>query len=267
MFNQIGAVLDSAGLFFYLGYIEERPMKNVLLTLVLCVSSAGAQQIITRAQLDILLDDAIKTENFEGVSIHGGTSIAAPNPLSNDTAPFGWGVEIGVTYSTLGDLRIVGSFSGGDEDNLLSSSDDLLIEFDQPQAVVGFYQASNSIQTRTVTFYNDLTEVGSIDVLNTAGSGFVGWQAEIGITHIVVSFANIPSSSIVLFDDLTFGFNVAPCPADLAAPFGVLDLGDINAFIQGFVENEDFVDLTPPVNVLDLADISAFINSFMAGCP
>ena len=241
-------------------------MKNVFLPLVLCVSSAGAQQIGSRAQLEILLDDTIQEENFEGLSVHGGTGITAPNPLSSETTPFGWDIQPGVTYSTEGELRIYGGFSGGDDDNILQSSDDLWIMFDQPQAVVGFNQSGNSIQTYTITFFDELSVVGSIDVLNPADSGFVGWQAQGGITDILISFTST-QSQIAVFDDLAWGFDVAPCPADLAAPFGVLDLGDINAFIQGFVDNEDFVDLSPPANVLDLADISAFINSFMAGCP
>jgi hypothetical protein len=57
------------------------------------------------------------------------------------------------------------------------------------------------------------------------------------------------------------------CPADLAPPFGVLDLADINAFVAGFVTQNPIADLAPPFGVLDLADINAFIASFVGGCP
>jgi hypothetical protein len=58
----------------------------------------------------------------------------------------------------------------------------------------------------------------------------------------------------------------APCPADLAAPFGVLDLSDVNAFILGFVEMLPQSDLNSD-GVWDLADVGVFIESFLAGCP
>lgn len=57
------------------------------------------------------------------------------------------------------------------------------------------------------------------------------------------------------------------CPADLAAPFGILDLSDINAFTAGFVANDPIADLAAPMGTFDLADINAFVNSFVAGCP
>ncbi len=59
----------------------------------------------------------------------------------------------------------------------------------------------------------------------------------------------------------------ASCAADLAAPFGVLDLADINAFTAGFLGQDPIADLAPPSGVLDLADINAFVDSFASGCP
>ena len=61
--------------------------------------------------------------------------------------------------------------------------------------------------------------------------------------------------------------NAAPCPADIAEPFGVLDLGDINAFINGFVTQDPIADLASPTGVWDLSDVNAFLASFVAGCP
>ena len=57
------------------------------------------------------------------------------------------------------------------------------------------------------------------------------------------------------------------CTADLAAPFGVLDLADINAFVVGFSTQQSVADLAAPFGVFDLADVSAFAGSFIAGCP
>ncbi len=57
-----------------------------------------------------------------------------------------------------------------------------------------------------------------------------------------------------------------PCPADLAAPFGLLDLVDINTFITGFLGQDPIADLDGS-GLLDLADVNIFLNSFSAGCP
>lgn len=58
-----------------------------------------------------------------------------------------------------------------------------------------------------------------------------------------------------------------PCnPADLAVPFGVLDLADINAFTVGFISLNSIADLDTN-GVFDLTDINLFIMNFVDGCP
>jgi hypothetical protein len=56
-------------------------------------------------------------------------------------------------------------------------------------------------------------------------------------------------------------------PADLAEPFGTLDLADITAFVGAFTGGDALADLAAPFGLLDLADITAFVGSFVAGCP
>ncbi len=56
------------------------------------------------------------------------------------------------------------------------------------------------------------------------------------------------------------------CDADLVAPFGVLDLADIGAFIAGFTSGDPIADLAAPSGVFDLADIGAFLDAFTTGC-
>ncbi|MEM1186670.1 MAG: GC-type dockerin domain-anchored protein [Planctomycetota bacterium] len=61
---------------------------------------------------------------------------------------------------------------------------------------------------------------------------------------------------------------VRPCnAADVALPFELVDLADIDAFIAAFVAGEDLADIAAPMGVVDLADIDAFISAFLAGCP
>ena len=56
-------------------------------------------------------------------------------------------------------------------------------------------------------------------------------------------------------------------PADLAEPFGVLDLGDIGGFIQAFTGQDPTADIAPPEGVFDLGDLGAFVTAFTGGCP
>lgn len=54
--------------------------------------------------------------------------------------------------------------------------------------------------------------------------------------------------------------------ADLVAPFAILDLADINAFVAGFLAQDPIADLNSD-GLFDLGDISAFITAFQTGCP
>lgn len=54
--------------------------------------------------------------------------------------------------------------------------------------------------------------------------------------------------------------------ADLAEPYGVLDLADVQAFSAAFVAQDPLADLAPPSGVWDLADVQAFVSAFTAGC-
>ena len=55
--------------------------------------------------------------------------------------------------------------------------------------------------------------------------------------------------------------------ADVAEPFGILDLADVQAFVAGFLAQDQIADVTAPAGVWDLADVLAFVSSYNAGCP
>jgi hypothetical protein len=55
--------------------------------------------------------------------------------------------------------------------------------------------------------------------------------------------------------------------ADNAAPFGVLDLSDVQGFIAGFTGQGPAADIAEPFGVWDLSDVQAFIAAFTSGCP
>ncbi|USN99731.1 MAG: family 16 glycosylhydrolase [Phycisphaeraceae bacterium] len=111
---------------------------------------------------------------------------------------------------------------------------------------------------------------------NFTAPGTGGWQtwttgsAEVDLPagETVMRFENLGTSSQDFnINRYTFTFLAPDCLADLAEPFGVLDLADINAFTSGFLAGDPAADLAAPYGVLDLADINAFVASFLSGCP
>ncbi len=59
----------------------------------------------------------------------------------------------------------------------------------------------------------------------------------------------------------------APCPADLAEPFGALDFSDVVAFLSAFAAMDPAGDLAEPFGAWDFSDVVAFLAAFAAGCP
>ncbi|MFI4897549.1 MAG: GC-type dockerin domain-anchored protein [Phycisphaerales bacterium JB059] len=55
--------------------------------------------------------------------------------------------------------------------------------------------------------------------------------------------------------------------ADLAEPLGLLDFGDVLAFLSAFTDEQPAADLADPPGVFDFADILAFLTAFGASCP
>ena len=99
---------------------------------------------------------------------------------------------------------------------------------------------------------------GALQLAIDSGIGYAEvWNADLlnpSLQPSIVAFAEA-------LDD------AAPCgDADLAEPFGVLDLADINAFLTAFQNAEPAGDLTCD-GVFDLADLGQFVGAFVAGCP
>ncbi|MEM1184124.1 MAG: GC-type dockerin domain-anchored protein [Planctomycetota bacterium] len=54
--------------------------------------------------------------------------------------------------------------------------------------------------------------------------------------------------------------------ADIAFPYGVLDLSDVDAFIASFLSGGADADLAAPAGIIDLTDVDRFIATFLPGC-
>ncbi len=66
---------------------------------------------------------------------------------------------------------------------------------------------------------------------------------------------------------ITVDYGSDECVADLAAPFGVLDFFDVQAFLGAFSSMDPSADLAPPMGVFDFFDVAAFLSAFSEGCP
>ncbi len=85
-------------------------------------------------------------------------------------------------------------------------------------------------------------------------------SGEVMITWIFAwGYETEPDTPIVAGD--------APCPADVAAPRGVLDEADVAQFLESFALASPLADLAPPHDAYDYSDVLAFFEGFEAGCP
>ena len=91
-----------------------------------------------------------------------------------------------------------------------------------------------------------------------------GSITEVGpVSGILGPFQPFVAYDTVLYDSLGAGCS----PADIAMPSGIIDLSDVNAFIDAFVIGDAIADIAEPFQTLDVSDIDAFIDGFLAGCP
>ena len=56
-------------------------------------------------------------------------------------------------------------------------------------------------------------------------------------------------------------------PADMAAPFNVLDFTDVLAFNTAFAAMDPSADLAAPFGTFDFSDVIAFNTAYTTGCP
>ena len=90
-------------------------------------------------------------------------------------------------------------------------------------------------------------------------------QIEIGL---FLDEAGDPGSSEVITVTTVVPSVEAGCnAADNSEPFGILDLSDVQGFINGFNTQGSAADIAEPFGVWDLSDVQLFISEFTAGCP
>ena len=153
----------------------------------------------------------------------------------------------------------------------------------------GLYAPSNRLDTFPATAAAITQWPVDVATVVEPGEGFGSWDAmeiftsagvdesDVGFLFYFGGFAcNTPGGGtdgyLNPYSSAFMQFNVeAPGPdgcnlADVAEPFGVLDLADINGFIGAFLAQDAIADLNGD-NVFDLTDLNIFVTECLAGCP
>ena len=259
------------------------------------LAPAVAGPVATRPELDVLLDDAVFLEDFEFLSLHGGSTYPSPNPLNAATAPALFsGIVEGVTYSSsTGDLELRAIFAGGDDDVVFGSTAELRLDFDQPQLGVGFNLLMSSGITYTVSFYAGSELIGQV-VRTAPADGFIAWAYSAGIDWVTITPQS--GSTGVTINDLEWGITPEvgePCSeADVTTQgagagdlgYGVADVqvsaADLNYFVNEYIAGTlATADITTqgagsgdpgfgvPDGLVTAADLNYFVNAWVPGCP
>lgn len=104
---------------------------------------------------------------------------------------------------------------------------------------------------------------------DSVGEGARTWSVPGGTWSFdAVGIGNLVDEAVggthtATFDNFAF---IPGCPADLNGD-GIVDLSDVTTFVGSFVLQQPAADLAEPFGVFDLADIGAFIDGVNAGCP
>ncbi len=195
--------------------IPRNALVGFVSTVVITTAAAAqAGPLNSFAELQAILGDQMVFEEFEGLSLPGGTSQDAPNPLNATTAPT-WNLQSGATYGASQTLTLYNSAT-----NVLAARQDSPLNewtmtFDQPQLATGFDLVNftaNLDYNETVTFFRGGVSLGGLSLTLLRGSRqFVGWQDPSGITSVSVT-----SDAFAIVDDIAWGVSAAvpePSPA------------------------------------------------------
>ncbi|USN98103.1 MAG: hypothetical protein H6810_07890 [Phycisphaeraceae bacterium] len=197
-----------------------------------------------------------------------------PFPYLGEAIPVGTPGESVIIFSTAGssfDTEIalwqLGVFDQNDQHPLVATNDNFL--FSQQSTIIlnnptpGFY---------VLAITGADAEFGPLDPAFADGGILVNQGGCAPGGSINYAIGNLSGSGTLGGGRVAFYlFDIGEPPlacndADLAEPFGILDLADVNAFITGFTSQQPAGDLNND-GVWDLTDIGIFINAFTAGCP
>ncbi|MEM1183981.1 MAG: GC-type dockerin domain-anchored protein [Planctomycetota bacterium] len=164
------------------------------------------------------------------------------------------------------DASLITRFDGSDEGDLFGFSvtiNESLLVISAPGKEVLVPEATGG----TVNVYDALTGdyITELEVDRPEPSRFFGSALALSQTRVV---ATAPvDNSLENRSGAAYVFELACTQADLELPFGIVDLDDLDAFINAFLAGDASADFVEPPGVVDLDDLNAFIESFLTACP
>ncbi|MEM7756477.1 MAG: GC-type dockerin domain-anchored protein [Planctomycetota bacterium] len=136
-----------------------------------------------------------------------------------------------------------------------------------PQSRIDFFDANSFIEDEIGLTAFDIV-CNQFSYTSRDGSTTVAIGAKSGSEPYIGLRGPVPGSCIDCPDSICPCTGLTPCSAaDIAPPFGVNDLGDIDLFIQAFALSDVCADLVSPFGIVDLSDVDAFLRNFLSGCP
>ncbi|USN98677.1 MAG: hypothetical protein H6810_10995 [Phycisphaeraceae bacterium] len=228
-------------------------------------------------EFDVRLNGAIPDSDRRfrfGIHSDGGTAVSADGSSQTGDDP-GYMVQTdtGVSSSSTATVRgdLPNGLLSGSTRSLGGTTEDPMFSLDDNDAhhvairVERAHDGGLGRDVNLVTFlFDGLEATQGVD----SGDG-AGDDNPLTYDFNQISIGTSGAAFIdLLVDNIAVSTNTAnPCPADLAPPYGVLDLSDITTFVSAFLNQTPQADFAPPYGVYDLADITGFIAAFQAGCP
>ncbi len=185
----------------------------------------------------------------------------------------------GVTYPTvhIGSNGYV-TFTAGDTD----FSETLADHFDTPRVSALFDDLNpgvgGTVSWRQLSDRFAVTWQGVPQFSNNDSNNFqieLFFDGRIGISHLAVASGD----AIVglsegngldpdyFASDLSGSLDCNACPADLAAPAGVLNFFDLAAYLDLYNAGSPQADWAAPTGTLNFFDLAAYLDAYNAGCP
>ncbi|USO00187.1 MAG: LamG domain-containing protein [Phycisphaeraceae bacterium] len=167
------------------------------------------------------------------IEFHVSDGSGAVRALSTEPAQLGWHFVAGVLDRNAGEIRLH------------------LDPTDANPTVFDTFASLGSLDTN-IDF-----AIGALDrsPVGNPSEFFEGWIDDVQLYREALTG-----------DQLLALYQEQPCQADLAAPFGVLDLADVLSFIAAFQAGDAVADLAAPCGTYDLTDVTAFVTVFLDGC-
>ncbi len=209
-----------------------------------------------------------------------GTGISDPNGrvflpttgnVLDDNTPVVWGGDFNQQPGGTGPVewmtraQFLGGTDGTDRDRSDSSRDNAV----QPVSGETSTQGSSS-KLDYLCWQDSIAEARRTFIFRSLGSGMSLANLPFpvnGFPGNALAASGLASDHRPVLADFILPLADQTCPADLAAPFGTLNIFDIQAYIGLYNAQDAAADLAEPFGSFNIFDIQAFIGLYNQGCP